>query len=104
MCIRDSMKILGVTLSEQFNFDTHVNNIAIKARQSMYALRVLTAHGLKGQSLCDVTNVTTVSRMLYAAPAWWGFVGVEGRTLGHSKTYVLVKNELWHNQKGCSCP
>ena len=43
------MKILGVTMSEQFNFDTHVNNIVIKARQSMYALRVLTAHGLKSQ-------------------------------------------------------
>ena len=46
----------------------------------MSALRILTANGLIDPSLSDVTNATTVSRMLYAAPAWWGFVRVEGRT------------------------
>ena len=86
------MKILGVTMSEQFNFDTHVNNIVIKARQSMYALRVLTAHGLRGQSLSDVTNATTVSRMLYAAPAWWGFVGGEGRSRLQATIRRLVRS------------
>ena len=50
-----------------------------QSRQSMYALRVLTAHGLMGQSLSDETYATTVLRMLCAAPAWWDFVRGEER-------------------------
>ena len=86
------LKVLGVTMTEQFNFDMHVNNIVIKARQSMYALRVLTAHGLSGQSLSDVVSATTVSRMLYAAPAWWGYVGVMGRTRLQATMRRLVRS------------
>jgi len=86
------MKILGVTMSEQLRFETHVNNIIIKSRKSMYALRVLSAHGLSGQSLYDVANATTVSRMLYAAPAWWGFVGGEGRTRLQATIRRLVRS------------
>ena len=62
----DHLKILGVTLSEHFSFDVHVKNIIVKARQSMYALRVLVAHGLSGVALYDVVISTTVARMLYA--------------------------------------
>ena len=36
-----SMKILGVPITELLNFDSHVSNICIRARQSMYAIRVL---------------------------------------------------------------
>ena len=43
----------------------------------MYALRVLTAHGLRGQSLNDETIATTVSRMLYAP--WRGRALLEER-------------------------
>jgi len=69
------MKILGVIMSKHLSFDLHISSINAKARQSMYALRVLGAHGLKGTMMDDVTKATTVARMLYAAPAWWGFVG-----------------------------
>ena len=74
----ESLNILGVTLSEHLIFDKHLNSISIKARQSLYTLRVLVAHGLTGPSLSDVVSATTVARMLYAAPVWWGFVGQEG--------------------------
>jgi hypothetical protein len=86
-----TMKILGVTLSEQLGFDEHVRNINIKARQSMYALRVLAAHGLSGHKLNDVAEATTMARMLYASPAWWGFVGQEGRTRLQATLRRLVR-------------
>ena len=39
----------------------------------MYALRVLRAHGLKGDSLWDVSRATLVAKLTYASPAWWGY-------------------------------
>src|ERR1043165_1847590 len=41
----------------------------------MYALRITTTHDLLGPMLHDVVRMTTVSRLLYASSAWWGFVG-----------------------------
>ena len=40
----------------------------------MYALRVLSAHSLHGDSLCDVTCSTLVAKLIYASPAWWGYI------------------------------
>src|SRR5688572_12557569 len=65
----------SLIMSKHLSFYLHVSCINAKARQSMYALRVLGAQGLKGTMMDDVTKATTVARMLYEAPAWWGFVG-----------------------------
>ena len=43
----------------------------------MYALRVLRAHGLKGDSLWDVSRATLVAKLTYASPAWWGLYASE---------------------------
>jgi hypothetical protein len=40
-----------------------------RARQTLYAFCVLTAHGLAGLKLYDGVRATTQSRLLYAAPA-----------------------------------
>ena len=37
------------------------------------------AHGLSPDALHTVTRATTVSRMMYAAPAWWGFTTAQDR-------------------------
>lgn len=69
----NEIKILGVTLSEKIGFSSHINNICCIAKQSFYALRVLVSHGLTGSRLHDVVRSTTVARMLYSSPVWWGF-------------------------------
>ena len=70
----DMMKILGVTLSNTL-FNAHIDIALRQAAQSMYALRVLRSHGLTG----DVTRATTLARMLYASPAWWGYTDMGHR-------------------------
>src|SRR5688572_6177403 len=67
-----SLNILGVTFTEVLRFEPHITRICCKARQSMYAMRILVGHGLKGLQLYDVVRATTVACLLYAAPAWWG--------------------------------
>jgi len=44
-----------------------------------YALRVLRSHGLPQQSLHEVAKMTTVSSLMYASPAWWGFTSADDR-------------------------
>src|SRR6218665_2047031 len=41
--------------------------------RSLYAVRILKAHGLPTSSLHEVTRATVLARLLYAAPAWRGF-------------------------------
>ena len=76
----DSMCILGVIVSNTLSFKMHVNNIVVKANRSFYALKTLHAHGLDGQALWDVTRATLVAQLLYASPAWWGFLKADDKS------------------------
>ena len=86
-----SMVILGVTMNETLSFETHITRICCQARQSLYALRILVAHGLSGPMLYDVVRATTVARMLYAAPSWWGFAGQQEKNRLQSAMRRLIR-------------
>ena len=43
-----SLKTLGVTFSDKLDFSEHFRNAVAKASKSMYALKILRAHGLCG--------------------------------------------------------
>jgi len=73
-----TLNIFGVELTQKFGFSSHIKQLIIKARQS-YALWILRAHGLSGDCLFDVVRSTTIGRMLYCSPVWWGFAGVQER-------------------------
>src|SRR6218665_2683608 len=49
-------------------------------RRSLYALRLLKAQGPASPFLHNVTMATTMARMLYAAPAWWGLTSAEDKS------------------------
>ena len=49
-------------------------HIIQSAASCLYGLKTLRAHGLTGKSLCDVTQATLIAKIMYAAPAWWGFL------------------------------
>ena len=57
----------------------HTNYVTTVAVQSIYALRVLRAHGLSGPNLWDVTRATAVAKLTYACSAWWGYVDSGGK-------------------------
>ena len=50
--------------------------LVAKSARSFYALKTILAHGLNGKALWDVTQATLVSQLLYASPAWWGYLRV----------------------------
>ena len=69
-----SVTVLGVTIDERLTVSEHVDRILCSCSSSLYALRVLRAHGMPGQALHVVTRATTIARLLYASPAWWGLL------------------------------
>ena len=75
----DLLTVLGVSFTNTLSFAPHVHNLTAKAAQSLYALKTLRAHGLKGEALFDVTVSTLVAQLLYACSAWWGFLGTEDK-------------------------
>ena len=70
----DKRNILGVTVSNTLTFSHHVTVLVEKCARSLYALRIIRDHGLAGNALFDVAQATTVAQLLYASPAWWGFL------------------------------
>ena len=68
----NAMKILGVTFRSDLRASGHVDEVLEACSRSLYALRVLRTHGLPADALHVVTKATTVARLMYAAPAWWG--------------------------------
>src|SRR6218665_4046907 len=75
----DHMKILGVTIRSDLKMTTHVSEVLAACTCSLYPLRIFRAHGLSGDPLFQVTRATTINRILYAGPAWWGLTSAPDR-------------------------
>ena len=76
---------------DRLNFDPHIDKICIKACQSLYAIRILIAHGLSGPCLHDVVRATLLARILYASSAWSGFANVGQRVRINAIIRKLVR-------------
>ena len=74
------MKILGVILRGDLRATSHVERVLRSCTGSLQALRVLRAHGLSPEALSTVARATTVSRLFYASPTWWGLTSAEDRS------------------------
>ena len=68
-----ALEVLGVSFSDCLDFSEHFRVVCARASRSIYALKVLKAHGLLGANLWQVCRATTISYLTYAAPAWWGY-------------------------------
>ena len=75
----DSIKVLGVTLSSDLTITKHIDTTLTSCAQSLFALKTLRAHGMPYHTLCDVYRATTLAKILYASPAWWGFTTASDR-------------------------
>jgi len=102
-----SAKLLGVIFSNTLKFDEHVKNILTICNQRCYLLKCLKGQGLPTAQLNIVFCAIILSRILYALPAWGGFLTVELTTKidvflrkavkwGYSQK-VTSLSELLHN-------
>ena len=73
------MKILGVIVRDDFRAKDQVEATLASCHGTVHALRVLKSHGLPRDTLQKVAEATTLMKMMYAAPAWWGRTSAEDR-------------------------
>ena len=73
----NSIKTLGVTLSNNFSMQEHVTKTINSCAQSLYALKMLRSRGLNNAAINVVFQAVVLSKLMYASPAWSGFAGKE---------------------------
>ena len=57
--------------------DSHIQFILSQCAQRLYLLKLQRHQGLPDAQLSVIANAVIVSRLLYALPAWGGFLSVE---------------------------
>ena len=57
--------------------DSHIQFILSQCAQRLYLLKLLRHQGLPDAKLSIIANAVIISRLLYALPAWGGFLSVE---------------------------
>jgi len=73
------LKILGVTITNHLSASEHIRRVISDSAQSLYALRVLRHHGMSEIGLHAVFRAVILSRLMYASPAWSGFITATDR-------------------------
>src|SRR6218665_1153641 len=74
-----SLRILGVTIASDLSVSAHVEALLNAGARSIYALRLLRAHGLPDQALKIISRATTINCILYAGPVWWGYANTSNK-------------------------
>ena len=74
-----SLKVLGVTWTTGLSATEHVRCIINACAQTLYALKILRAHGLTDVALQAVYKSVILAKLLYASSAWWGFTSASDR-------------------------
>ena len=69
----ESLKVLGVTLTDSFSMTEHVTNTISSCAQALYALRMLNSQGLNQASLQFLFSSIILAKLQYASPARIGF-------------------------------
>ena len=74
-----ALKILGVTIQDNFSLDDLVSQLCISVNQAFYAIKILKNAGLPFFGIQQVFHALILSRLTYASPAWWGFASQNNR-------------------------
>ena len=69
-----SIKMLGITISDDLCITEHISNILGSCSQSLHGLRILRAHGLNEKHLHTVFTAVVVSKLRYSSSAWRGLL------------------------------
>jgi len=75
----EEFKFLGVTFGHGFSVQSHVDEIIGACARTLYALKILKAHGMNKDAIHTVFRSTVLAKLQYASPAWWGFTNASDR-------------------------
>ena len=70
---------MGVTFTNGLSVTLHIQQLIASNTQTLYALKLLRAHGLSDTAMQAVFRSVVLAKFLYASRAWCGFAGVQDR-------------------------
>jgi len=73
------IRILGITFTNNLSTAEHVHNVITLCAQTLYALKVLRAHGMSDSAIQSVYRAVIISKLMYGSYAWWGFASPTDR-------------------------
>ena len=76
---KDNVKMLGVYIDNKLKFDFHVSETPKNCSKSLFALKVMKTYGMQTSVLDNIFKSLILSKLLYASPAWWGFISIENK-------------------------
>jgi len=85
-----SLKILGVTMTNGLSASDHVRDVIRSCAQTLYALRVLRAHGMCHAALQAIFRSVAIAKLLNASSAWIGFTKATDRQRVNGFLYVAT--------------
>jgi len=71
--------MLGVTVTNHLSVSEHVCDVISRCAQSIYALKLLRSCGMNDDELRTIYKSVVLAKLLYAAPAWWGFTTADDK-------------------------
>ena len=74
-----TVKIIGVTITNSLSVSEHIRTIINSYAQTMYAMKVLRAHGMNDGALQTIYRSVVIAKLQYASSAWWGFTNTSDR-------------------------
>jgi len=73
------LKILGVAVTNGLSVSLRIQTVISSCAQTLYALRVLHAHGLHESALQNIYRSVVLAKLLYASSPWIGFSNATDR-------------------------
>ena len=84
------IKIPGITFTNSLLVSLHVQSVITSYAQTLYALRVLRAHGLCESALQTVLRAVVIAKLMYWSSAWWDFPSVTD----HQKLKAFIQRSI----------
>jgi len=75
----DVLKIIGITETNGLSVSLHIQAVISSCAQTLYALRVLHAHGLHDSALQNIYRSVVLAKLLYVSSSWVGFTNATDR-------------------------
>ena len=101
-----SLKILGVTMTNGLSVSDHIRHIISDCVQTLYALRVLRAHGMCDTALQAIYKSVVVTKLLYALAhgldLLWQPIGSESTHFSAAASAVNSVPLTFHCSRICS--
>ena len=73
------INILGVIFNSTLKVNAHIQECINKCSACLYGLKILSSQGIGKPEVHHIFDQMIISRLLYAAPSWWGFATAQDK-------------------------